>query len=147
MTSVRFNTCHIKYFANNPGDPRRTCILVWQIILVFATKPTADKFSTLSNNPQINQTEPNIHFSNSSTLASVSLTIFFIAPSKQIFFFFVEDDIEEIELLPVTLRFSTISGLRLPVDEQFSELSVIIDIPENELGLHNELMDNFELSR
>ena len=70
-----------------------------------------------------------------------------MAPSKQIFFFFVEDDIDEIELLPVTLLQSATSGLRLPVDEQFSELSVIIDIPENELGLHNELMDNFELSR
>ena len=58
-----------------------------------------------------------------------------------------EDDIEEIELLPATLRFSPISGLRLPVDEQFNELSVIIDIPEIELGLHNELIDNFELSR
>ena len=49
MTSVRFDTCQIKYFAKNPENPRQTRILVWRIILFFfATKPTADEFFTPS---------------------------------------------------------------------------------------------------
>ena len=48
MTSVRFDTCQIKYFAKNPENPRQTRILVWQIILFFARKPTADELFTPS---------------------------------------------------------------------------------------------------